>query len=115
MQALLFACLLLLGSLFAVTGLRQFFLEPLDNPLPNAVWFVIQILPLLAVLPGILRLRYRSYFMAVLVATLYFVHGVLLAVTDELRTLGLWEVGFALGLILLATWMVRLLRALDAG
>jgi len=108
---LMFACLLMLGSLFAVTGLRQFFVEPLSGTVSNVIWFVIQVLPLLAVLPGMLRQRYRSYFFAILAGTLYFVHGVWLAVAEAHRALGLWEVAFALLLVLLCTYMVRLLRS----
>lgn len=114
-QLLMFACLCMLGSLFALTGLRQFFVEPLDGTVSNVIWFVIQVLPLLAVLPGMLRQRYRSYFFAVLAGMLYFVHGVWLAAAAAHRTLGTWEVAFALLLILLCTYMVRLLRDADSG
>lgn len=110
-QLLMVACLGALGSLFALTGLRQFFVEPLAGTVSNVIWFVIQVLPLLAALPGMLRLRYRSYFFAVLAGMLYFVHGVVLVVDESHRTLGTWEVAFALLLILLCTYTVRLLRA----
>jgi uncharacterized membrane protein len=112
-QLLLFGSLLLLGSLFALTGLRQFVLEPLESTQSNVIWFLIQVLPLVAVLPGMLRLQARAYFLAVLVASLYFVHGILLMVGEALRTLGIWETGFSLTLILAATYMVRLLRAIN--
>jgi len=39
------------------------------------------------------------------------VHGVLLAVGEPMRTLGLWEGGFALLLILGSTYLVRGIRA----
>jgi uncharacterized membrane protein len=114
-QLLLFFSLLLIGSLFALTGLRQFFIEPLASTLSNAIWFVIQILPLLVIIPGLLRMHYRSCFFAILAGSLYFIHGVLLAVGEPLRTLGLWEVGFSLLLILVATYLLRGLRSAGLG
>jgi len=108
----MFGCLCMLGSLFALTGLRQFFVEPLGGGVANLLWFLIQVLPLLAVLPGMLRLSHRAYFFAILAGLLYFVHGVLLAAGGEHRTLGLWEVAFALLLVLLCTYEVRLLRSM---
>jgi uncharacterized membrane protein len=102
--------LLSAGSIFALTGLRQFFIEPLANPFPNFIWFVIQVLPILLVIPGMLRQKARSFLLAALAAMLYFSHGVLLAVSAELRSLGLWEVGFAVALVATATFAVRLLN-----
>jgi len=110
-QLLLFFCLGMIGSLFALTGLRQFFVEPLATTTSNVIWFLLQVSPLLAVIPGMLRYNYRACFLAILVAALYFVHGVLLAVGEPMRTLGLWEVGFALLLILGSTYLVRGIRA----
>ncbi|HEY5679598.1 MAG TPA: DUF2069 domain-containing protein [Pseudomonadales bacterium] len=107
MKGLQLACLLMMGSLFAINGLRQFFVEPLATPHVNLIWFLIQVLPLLAVLPGTLRNRYRSYVFAALVSTLYFIHGVLLAATADLRALGLWETGFAVGLLIAASYAAR--------
>lgn len=109
-QGLQFLTLMLAGSLFALTGLRQFFVQPLENPLPNTLWFVIQVLPLLLVLPGLLRLKTRSFFFAALAAMLYFAHGILLTATPDHRTLGLWETGFAMALVLVATFAVRELQ-----
>ena len=110
LRALQFLTLLAIGSLFALTGLRQFFVEPLQTASSNVIWFGIQVLPLMLVLPGILRLTIRSYFLATLVAMLYFCHGVLQAVSAEDRALGLWEVAFSLALVLCASWAVRHLR-----
>ena len=109
-QLVLFFCLLMIGSLLALTGLRQFFIEPLASTHTNAIWFVIQVLPLLLIIPGLLRMNYRSAFFTITVASLYFVHGVLLAVDEPLRSLGFWEVGFSLLLILAATYLLRGLR-----
>ncbi len=112
-QGLQFLCLIASGSLFALTGLRQFFIEPLANPLPNLIWFLLQSAPLLAVLPGMLRMKTRSYLLAALAAMLYFSHGVLLATGATLRVLGLVEVGFAMLLVLFASFAVRALRAMN--
>ena len=91
LRGLQFLCLLCLGSLFALTGLKQFFIEPLASTGTNLVWFLIQVLPLLAVTPGVLRLKARSYLLAVLAAMLYFSHGVLEATSTDMRAYGLWE------------------------
>lgn len=111
LKLLLLFSLMMIGCLFALTGLRQFFIEPLATTTSNVIWFVLQVAPLLAVIPGMLRFNYRSCFLAILVSALYFIHGVLLAVGETLRTLALWEVGFALLLILGATYLLRGIRA----
>jgi uncharacterized membrane protein len=107
MKGLQFLCLLLIGSLFAITGLRQYFAEPLASPFTNTLWFVIQVLPLLAVLPGVLRGTARGYFFTVLAASLYFVHGVIEAATPDLRTMAFWETGFAVALIAVSSLAMR--------
>lgn len=107
MKGFQFLCLLLMGSLLAVTGLRQYFVEPLDTAFSNTLWFAIQILPLIAVLPGVLRGTSRGYFYATLAAALYFIHGVLEAVAPDQRALALWETGFAVALILSASLAMR--------
>lgn len=110
MKGLQFLALVLLGSLFAITGLRQYFVEPLDDALSNTLWFVIQVLPLLIVLPGVLRASHRGYFYAILAATLYFIHGTMEAATADQRLLALWETGFALALITVACLAMRRLN-----
>ena len=92
-------CLLTLGSLFALTGLRQFFIEPLASSSSNVIWFTLQVAPLLAVVPGIVRGKYLSHVLAALFSMLYFVHGVLATAASASRTFGLWEVGFAVALV----------------
>ena len=114
LRGLQFLCLLTIGCLFALTGLRQFFVEPLATPLSNGIWFLIQVLPLLLVIPGVLQQRARAYLLAGLAAMLYFSHGVLLAATAALRTLGFWEVGFAMLLVFVTTLAVRHLNRAGA-
>jgi uncharacterized membrane protein len=108
---LLFVCMLLMGSLLALTGMRQFFIQPLASTQSNIIWFAVQVAPLLVIVPGLLRLHYRSAFFAILVASLYFIHGVLLAVDASTRALGFTEVGISLALVLTATYLLRGLRA----
>lgn len=114
LRGLQFLCLLWIGSLFALTGLRQFFVEPLASSGSNLIWFAIQVLPLLLIVPGVMRLVPRSFLLASLAAMLYFCHGVLQAVDPDDRLLGLWEVGFSLALVLTASFAVRHLRMAEA-
>ncbi len=114
MRGWLFIALLLAGSLFALTGLRQFFIEPLATTIPNVIWFVVQVLPLLVVLPGFLKLSTRSAFYMILAAMLYFIHGILEAATPEHRLFAGVEIAVSVGLICIATWMLRRLRERDA-
>lgn len=114
MKGLQFLSLLLIGSLFALTGLRQFFVNPLPGTVANLLWFLAQVLPLLLVLPGIMRLRARAFFFAALVSMLYFTHGVLLTTTPDTRAMGLWEVGVAMLLVLVGSFGTRQLGGLKA-
>ena len=41
LRGLQFLVLFSIGSLFALTGLRQFFVEPLASTGSNLIWFVI--------------------------------------------------------------------------
>jgi uncharacterized membrane protein len=84
-------------------------LEPLANPETNIAWFALQILPLIAVLPGLLRASARSALLASLAAMLYFVHGVLVAATEPLRVFGVLECTAAIVLVASAALLVRAL------
>ena len=77
MQGWLFLTFIMVGSLLGITGLRQFFIDPLPTTTLNAVWFFIQVLPLLLCLPSALRGQLKGMFFLCLVSTLYFIHGVL--------------------------------------
>jgi uncharacterized membrane protein len=114
MKGLQFLSLLLIGSLFALTGLRQFFVTPLSGTAMNLLWFLAQVLPLLLVLPGILRLKARAFFFAALISMLYFTHGILQTITPDTRTLGLWEVALAMLLVLAGSFGTRQLGGLKA-
>lgn len=110
MRGWLFVALLLLGSLVAITGLRQFFIEPLATAHVNVTWFVIQLLPLLLPLPGLLRFKLRSTFVLCMTSMLYFIHGVLIVFDPHMRVLGAWEIFFALGLCAVTALLVRTIR-----
>ncbi len=97
----------MIGSLFALTGLRQFFVHPLDDSSTNMIWFIFQVLPLLAVLPGLLRLKPRAFFFTAFASMLYFVHGVWIVVDPADRMMGIFEMGFAVALLSLSTYAAR--------
>ena len=86
MQGWLFLTFIMVGSLVGVTGMRQFFVEPLSDLSVNAIWFLLQILPLLLCLPAALRGQLKGMFFLCLVSTLYFIHGVLIVFDPELFT-----------------------------
>lgn len=100
MRGYLFLIYLCMGSLFALFGLRQFFVAPADTALANGIWFGVAVAPLLILIPGLLRPlgpgARLTFFLASMLGMLYFVHGVWLAASPELRTMGLWQTGFAL-------------------
>ncbi len=110
MKGWLFLSLMMVGSLFAMTGLRQFFIEPLDDAGVNAAWFIIQLLPLLLPLPGVLRSSLRPVFFMCMSSMLYFIHGVLVVSDPEMLLFGVFEILFALGLCASTAIMVRKIR-----
>lgn len=112
MQGFIFLSYLCIGSLFAMTGLRQFFIEPLVGTATNAIWFLLQVAPLLVILPGLMRGTRNAPMYAIIVAMLYFVHGVLVAATDPLRWFGLIEIAFALALTWVSTVLLKRMRQL---
>ncbi len=114
MKGWLFLSLMMVGSLFAMTGLRQFFIEPLDDAGVNAAWFVIQLLPLLLPLPGLLRGNLRPVFFMCMSSTLYFIHGVLVVSDPEMQLFGIFEILFALGLCATTAILVRKIREHEA-
>ncbi|MFK7915195.1 MAG: DUF2069 domain-containing protein [Pseudomonadales bacterium] len=111
LRGYLFLIYLCLGSLFALFGLRQFFITPAASSLANVLWFAIAVAPMLVLIPGLLRplgpKARLTFFLASMVGMLYFVHGVWLAASPDLRTLGLWQTGFALVLTALGSLATR--------
>ena len=113
MQGWLFLSLLTTGSLFAITGLRQFFLSPWSDPTVNFIWFLVQVSPLLLTLPGLLRGNVRSTFILCLASLLFFAHGIL--IVFENAALAAAEVVCALALCGTTTMLVRKLRETQAA
>jgi len=111
----LFLTLVAMGCLVALTGLRQFSIQPLGNTVPNIAWFVIQLLPLLLPLPGVLRAELRPTFILCLASTLYFVHGVYAVVDPQLALVGAFEIAFSLVLCAVTAFMVRRMREHASG
>lgn len=98
---------ILLGSLFAITGVRQFMLDPINKLHLDALWFLLQVAPLLALLPGVMGATRKGFMYCALVSLLYFVHGVMLSTSPELQRLGILEAGFALVLTTVASLAAR--------
>ena len=115
MKGWLFVALLLLGSLVALTGLRQFLMDPLASTGTNIAWFIIQLIPLLVPLPGLLRCQLRSTFVLCITSTLYFIHGVLIAFDADKWVLGSFEIMFSLGLCAVTALLVRKIREAEAA
>ena len=111
LRGYLFLIYLCLGSLFALFGLRQFFLAPAASGLANTVWFALAVAPMVILIPGLLRplgpKARLTFFLASMVGMVYFVHGVWLAAAPESRGMGLWQTGFALLLTALGSLATR--------
>ncbi|MBT7334542.1 DUF2069 domain-containing protein [bacterium] len=114
MKGWLFVAFIMLGSIVGVTGLRQFFVEPLTNPIPNAIWFFLQLTPLLLPLPGLMRLKLASTFIMCMTSTLYFIHGVYVISDPKLALLGSVEIIFSIGLCATTAYLVRQIREAQA-
>lgn len=74
------------------------------------IWLV-QVLPLLIFLPGLLRGKVRSYAWMSFVVLLYFVHGVLLAFDAQRRWLGVVEVTLCVLMFVCLIVYIRRYRA----
>ena len=109
-QGWIFLSLIMMGSIVAVTGLRQFFFDPISSTGTNIAWFILQLIPLLVPLPGFLRGNLTSTFILCLASLLYFIHGVMLALDPELSLLGICELFFAIGLTGTTTMVTRKIR-----
>ena len=115
MQGWLFSSYLCLGSLLALLGFNQFVLAPADSRLLDGIFFIVQILPLVLPLPGLLSGSIRSTFLLCLASLLYFIHGVLLCFDGDRVWLGSAEITFALGLCAATAFLVRKLREAQAA
>ena len=107
MQGWIFTSYVCMGSLLAITGVRQFMIEPFEPAWLNATWFFVQILPLLVTLPALMSGSLRGTFVLCMASLLYFVHGTMVIFEPELRVLGIIEAVFALGLCAATSYIVR--------
>ena len=115
MQGWLFLSYACVGSLFALTGLLQFFVTPLPDTGPNLLWFAIQVAPLVLTLPGLMQGTIRTTFILCLASMLYFVHAIIVIYDGSLIALGWAELLFSLGLCGATTMLVRRLREAEAN
>lgn len=114
MQGYIFIAYACVGSLFALTGLHQFFLNPDPSLWVNLVWFALQVLPLVIFVPSLMSGAVRSTLMLCLASLLYFVHGVIVCFEPNGGFLGATEIVFALTLCLVTAYIVRKLREQQA-
>ena len=109
----MFLCLVMIGSQFSLACLNELVLQP-QRPV-SWVWLALQVIPLIAVIPGILRAHLNSTFLTILIAQLFFIHGVVVAFEPEDRVFGIIEAVTALGLTAAASLLVRKIREAAAG
>ena len=107
-----FTSIVMTGSVFAVLGLYRLFsrgsaIEIFDLSLGTLAWFLFETLPLLLIIPGIVRGHAKSIFWATLVSMLYFIEGVYFAAAPVTRSLGISETVFALGMFISCTYLLR--------
>jgi uncharacterized membrane protein len=107
--ALQFTLLLWVGSLFALLGLQRFFVEPLATTAATVTVFAAQTVPLLVLLPVVLRGGARGPLWLCLAMLLYFVHGIWQWHTPAGHLFGIFEVVFALGGFFTSWILLRLL------
>ena len=115
MQGWLFLTFIMMGSLIGVTGLRQFIVDPIPVASVNAIWFFLQILPLLLCLPSAMQGKLKGMFFLCLVSILYFVHGILIIFDPSLFYWAVAELFFALALCVITALYVRKLREFNAA
>ncbi len=107
--------LLWVGSLFALLGMQRFFVEPLPSLTATIAVFIVQVAPLLMVIPGALRKGSKGPLWVCLVILLYFVHGVWQAASHDARLIGILEVIFALGAFVTAWILLKVMPKEDGG
>ena len=107
-----------LGSLLALTALVLYWNLQLAPPRSAPVWalLALYLLPLLALLPALLRDRTAGYIAAALVSLIYLTHALVMLASGAARA---WpavaEAGLALALLISASLMSRWKRMAAAG
>jgi len=99
-----------LSSIFSVLALYRFFVDPLNSFSASLSVFLIQVLPLLILVTGLIRLRSRQILVLALVSCLYFTHGILQLISSTSRLFGIAEITFAILLCVSSTYLVRRLK-----
>ncbi len=102
-----------LGSVIGLLGMRQLVLSTDGSMGQSVIWFIMQILPLLVTLPGLISSQVRATFILCLASLLYFIHGVLVAFEPGNLVFGLLIIGFSLGLCGSTAALVRAWREAD--
>lgn len=103
-----FLTLFCMGSLMAVYGLPRLVSEQLPFwPGGLTIWLLL-VAPLLGCLPSVLRGRRTGFGVLALLALVYFALGIWTLMDPASRTLGMAEVGFALGLFFSSATFLRL-------
>lgn len=115
MKGLIFLNFLWSGSLVALTGLRQFFVDPIPSTTLNLVWFCIQVLPLALTLPSLISGSVKGVLFLCLASMLYFVHGVMAAMVPLTYALGIAEIAFSLMLCLCSAVFIKQRRLLESA
>ena len=110
MQLWPFSAYVMVGSLFAMTGLNQFLLSSASHIWLNAGLFTLQVLPLLLPLPAMMSGQIRGTFFMCMVSLLYFVHGTLICFDADMLLFGALEITFSLALCTITAVLVRQLR-----
>jgi uncharacterized membrane protein len=102
-----FVTLVSIGSLFAVFGLKRLFADADAGSPGNLALLVVQVVPLLAFVPALLRGSARASAVLGFVAIAYFVGGVLALVDPAARLSGSALLLFSTTLFLGATYYAR--------
>lgn len=97
--------IMLYSALLAYFAINSYMALGVSPALP-VIWLV-QTLPLLIFLPGILKGKARTYAWLSFVVLLYFIHGVLLAFDEQRRWLGVIEVTLC---VLMFVYLVLFIR-----
>lgn len=95
----------LFAALVAYFAINSYMALGLSPALP-VIW-IVQTLPLLIFLPGLLKGKARTYAWLSFVVLLYFIHGVLLAFDEQRRWLGVIEVSLC---VLMFVYLVLFIR-----
>ena len=107
-----------LGSVFGLIGLILAWNLAISPPqsAPVVILLVAYLLPLIAILPGLLRARTGALIAAALISLLYLTHALVILASDSDRSWpAMAEAGLSLALLISASLQGRWQRMLEAG